>query len=658
MSDRWGTYAFEFRGGLISNLSPLQHGIQAPGSARILINFEPSVEGGYRRIEGFAKYSNEQVPKYGNPVVQGSGQSGTSIDIANIYTTPVVGDTLTIAGVTGTYTIATGGVSYNSTTKTATLTLEETLDSSPVDGALVTFTNSDGMLCGIAAWENSVVVCRNSLVYSGTGSSWTQINTPAYGTVKVDGGSQTGATLDVKGLDYTPQPGDTFRIDNVELVYTVLAVPTVTNGEATLSISPTLDSSPLDNADITFLTAARAVSKNRYAKYRLATTEKIVAVNSQDYPFIWDGSTFKVLTEAPTEIKGSEHVCFFKNQLFFAKGDLLTFTAPYTDADFNVANGAGSIAVGSRITGLIVFRDQLIIFCENKIERLQGNTISDFVKQPITEKIGCVDTDTIQEVSGDVIFLGPDGLRLLTATDVYGDFDIGVVSKTIQKEMTEFIATSTSFSSVVIKSKSQYRLLGYNANTSADSSQGILGTQLRGEEGVYFGWAQLRGIKAFSADSNYKNKQEIVIFSNNDGYVYQMEKGNSFNGSNIRATFATPFVPINDPRIRKTFYKLLLYTDPKGGVDVLFNLRLDFNSDDVIQPESILLSNDTGAVALYGSPTAIYGTALYGGKLKTLFETQTIGSGFTASLRFTSDGTNSPFALDAATLEYATHDRR
>ena len=54
--DKWQTYPVEFRGGLVTNLSPLQQGINAPGSARILRNFEPSVEGGYRRIEGYDKY--------------------------------------------------------------------------------------------------------------------------------------------------------------------------------------------------------------------------------------------------------------------------------------------------------------------------------------------------------------------------------------------------------------------------------------------------------------------------------------------------------------------------------------------------------------------------------------------------------------------------
>ena len=98
MADAWKTYAVEFRGGLISNLSPLQQGINAPGSARILRNFEPSVEGGYRRIEGYDKYDSDLIPPYGAPKVHGASQSGTSLVIANIHQTPVAGDVLTFVG--------------------------------------------------------------------------------------------------------------------------------------------------------------------------------------------------------------------------------------------------------------------------------------------------------------------------------------------------------------------------------------------------------------------------------------------------------------------------------------------------------------------------------------------------------------------------------
>ena len=69
MADAWQTYPFEFRGGLITNLAPTQQGVQAPGSARILRNFEPSIFGGYRRVEGFAKYDTNALSNTG--VVRG-----------------------------------------------------------------------------------------------------------------------------------------------------------------------------------------------------------------------------------------------------------------------------------------------------------------------------------------------------------------------------------------------------------------------------------------------------------------------------------------------------------------------------------------------------------------------------------------------------------
>ena len=53
MPDRLQTYPIQFQGGLISNISQLQHGMEAPGSATTLTNFEPAIDGGYRRIEGF-----------------------------------------------------------------------------------------------------------------------------------------------------------------------------------------------------------------------------------------------------------------------------------------------------------------------------------------------------------------------------------------------------------------------------------------------------------------------------------------------------------------------------------------------------------------------------------------------------------------------------
>ena len=58
MATQWQTFPIEFRGGLISNLSLLQQGTNAVGSATILQNFEATREGGYSKIKGYDKYSD------------------------------------------------------------------------------------------------------------------------------------------------------------------------------------------------------------------------------------------------------------------------------------------------------------------------------------------------------------------------------------------------------------------------------------------------------------------------------------------------------------------------------------------------------------------------------------------------------------------------
>jgi len=801
------TYPIQFSGGLITNMSPLQQGMQMPGSARILRNFEPSIEGGYKRILGYDKYDLDIIPPYGIPVVHGASQTGTSLALANIRQTPETGDkfklvhvtaningTSTIgtsngptalvngavtadntiivdtvasgtiakgqavtgtgipsnvtvssvtAGATGNFTVVlssnvtvadnlalqftfktttfavdgivgtiqtgmeivgTGiprgttvqafsspnvtigsaadtlslvltddtalefkteytigaSVTFDDDDNRATVDISPALTASPANGDDVEFTSTTTkhLTIGCGVFLDSVIVARNESLVKTSGTGFSLVNVPVYGTVLVNGASQTGSSLIVDGLDSTPQLGDVFKIAGVDKIYTVTATPTVSSGGATIAIDPALASSPADNAALTFLSTSREnAGKTRFSRYNYTGSEKIAIVDGINVPALYDGSEFTALNDAPTDVNAAEFVVSFKNQLFFGKNNLLTFTAPFTDTDFTAANGSGTISVGANITGLIVFRQQLIIFTESSIFQLVGNTIGDFNLQPVTVDIGCVDKDTIQEVGGDVMFLGPDGLRLLSATDRLGDFGLGVVSKTIQKEVTDFITANTSFTSVVIRNKSQYRILGYNNNIGQANAQGILGTQMAGQGGEGMAWADIRGIRAYVADSRFFQNAETIVFANDDGYLYQMEEGNSFGGSNIQTTFATPYMPINDPRIRKTFYKMFLYTDPQGSVSFDVSLKLDFDQKNSVQPTKIDFNNATGTVAFMGAAT-FGSTAVYSSKLKTLFETQIIGSAFVVSLQYTSDSVDPPFSLDAITLEYATNTRR
>jgi hypothetical protein len=138
-----------------------------------------------------------------------------------------------------------------------------------------------------------------------------------------------------------------------------------------------------------------------FFRYTLGGTDFIVWADGANHASKYDNTTVTDInaTGAPSNPK---FVTGYKNALFFAgmssTPQELVFTSPYTDTDFNTANGAGSISVDSNITGLFPFRDSLFIFCEERIFKLVGNTIADFQLQPVTREIGCLNGRTYSRI--------------------------------------------------------------------------------------------------------------------------------------------------------------------------------------------------------------------------------------------------------------------
>ena len=667
MPDAWETFRIEFKGGLITNLSPLQQAINAPGSARILRNYEPSIDGGYKRIQGYEKFDSAIIAPYGNPVVNGASQSGTSLSLRAIHTTPAVGDTLTIDGVSGTYTVASGGISYTAARDEVTLTLTSSLNSSPANGAVVTFVTvtTENYANGMTFFNSKAVVAMNADIVETAGSGYTKINKPNYGTPLIDGASQTGTTLVADAFDTFPQEGDVFTIAGIDKVYrvetTVSSYSDSGSKEVNITIHPELASSPSDNAAITFISSDREGAVNtRFDIIDFTGTKTLVIVDGTNAPALYNGTTFTVLDSAPSDVIGAKVVATHKNHIFYAKGRVLSFGSPLTTTDFQSGNGAGSIGLDNDIVAIKSFRDQLIVFTDSSIFRLNGDALATFNLQPITRDIGCIQTDSVQEIGGDVVFMAPDGLRLLSATERIGDFGLAPITKKIQGTFNDFVKLHTDFFSLVIRNKSQYRLFGWNDNFTRPNAQGILFTQFAspGEASV-IDFAETRGIQVTACASVYSGTTEFVLFSGKEGFLHRMENDtSSFDGNNIATTFATPFYPINDPRIRKTIYKAQFYLDPEGRVNFDLNLKFDFDeSGAVVMPAVTFTNASSNASQFYG--VAAYGTATYGAKLQKVFSAQTTGSGKTISAQFEADNnTDVPYALDALTLEYATHARR
>ena len=579
MPDRWQTYPIEFRGGLVTNLSPLQQGTNAPGTATVLRNFEPSVEGGYRRIKGFEKYDTNTV-------------------------------------------------------------------------------SNTGLIRGLTYFNDQVYAVRGDDIFRSSGSGWTQVtDTTAFpastATADVDGAVSASTTLVVDNNSGTIKAG--MVITGTGIVGTVTVASLSDQNNLVMSSTQTIS----DTVTLTFTEKSPTIGgsgKVRSLLFNFNGTDKVMFVDGVGKPFTFDGTTFKQLTSAPSDTAGANHVTKFKNHIFLAVGNTLIFSAPYDEEDFTAALGGGTIDLDAEITGLEVFREQLFAFTETSIYVVSGSTVADWLVRPVTQDIGCVARDTVQEVGGDVIFLSADGLRLLSATERNNDFGLGVISKPIQSELTELIIVNTSFTSIIIRPKSQYRLLGYNTDYSDDAARGVIMTQYSGQGGAEIAWAETRGINAYVSYSAYVGAVEYIFFANDDGYVYRLEQANTFDGENIPATFTTPYLPINDPEVRKTVYKAALYIDPDGSFDMDMTTLFDFNELGIVQPGTTEFNNTTQTVSFYGRSE--YGTARYGGRLKFKFDANLTGSGFVVGFQFTSNSQDPPYSLDTLVLQYGTYGRR
>lgn len=509
MRTAWNTFPIEVTGGLITNVPPLQQGLTAPGSGKMLVNMEPSIEGGYKKILGFSKWST-------HPITSASRVMGVAA-VAE-------GDAIAVAG----------GKYYLSASRGA----------------------------------------------------WSEL------------------------LDLSATPG----------------------------------------------------GKIRHAMYDFLGAGKAVFVNGATKPVLYNpsGPILAVDSSAPSDVEGASHVTVFKNHLFFGNGTNLVFTAPFTDNDYAPGNGAGVINVGSVITGLVVFRQQLIIFSADRINTLVGSSASDFVMQPITSKTGCVHPDSIQEVGGDIIYLGPDGVRFLSATQRNEDFALERVSQVIQKDIEDTFIGCPCMCSVVIRGKNQYRIFRWDDTVQRNSSIGYLCTRFIDQEAQGAQWAKTEGIKAFSADSKVFGDAEVVIFSTEneagENYIYELESGASFDGEPIRCFYQMPDIPITDPKVRKTFYRMTAYLKSETPVELTFGILLDVPDNNPIQPQAKVIQIGDGSVALYGS--AIYGTAVYADRLESKIDVNLEGSGFTVSPYFENVSDSAIFSLDTIILEYMERDKK
>ena len=398
------------------------------------------------------------------------------------------------------------------------------------------------------------------------------------------------------------------------------------------------------------------VNKIRFTKINWGIP-KLILTDGVNPAATWDGTTYSQLTggTAPTNPKYSE---VFSSHVFFS-GDSTSpnnvyFSAPLNESDFTPANGAGVINVGFEVKAIKAFRDQLYIFGVNNIKRLVGSSIANFVVSDVTKNLGCISSDAVVEFNGDLIFLSPDGIRPVSATDRIGDIELGTLTKPVQALFEAYAKNEDldSITMLVLNRKSQFRLFFANAE-----ALGLIGSLRRsGQSGLGFEFSQLVGVEVSCGDSGYIGTQEFVLHGDSNGHVHRQETGFTFEGNPIFSLYQTPYLYMDDPILRKVYYDLNTYMRSEGQVTVNVGVEFDYGDSDILAPTDATF-NTEGAAALWGLAT-YDASDIFDGNPSPVRKTNLQGSGDSISLTYVTTEAQPSHTIQSFVISYTLADRR
>jgi hypothetical protein len=577
---------------------------RTPGAATVLQNFESSTTGGYRRISGFEKLGTTSA------VIP----SGVSTDEMH----------------------------------------------------------------GIKGYANGVFVAQGTnLYFSTTGTSYVQINKDTFtvgtGTVSISAGSPTvTGTATTFTVDFTV--GDDIKIDGN--FYKVLSI--ASNTSLTLDINADTPNTQnglsyfIGGIAASSLAAATTIPRTNQTNLQFVNFEStggqngtlyfVDGVNKIGEFYIHDDGTYHFEELTRSSPIGCSLIERYTERIIVsgqsANPSVVYYSGRLKPYDFEDSS-AGFIDVGDIVTGIKVFRNSLIIFCKNSIYELTNLDSTPIIKS-VTKNIGCVSGNSIQEIGGDLIFLAPDGLRTVAGTARIDDVELSSISRKILPLVNEIINNFANYtiSSMVIRERSQYRLFYYQSGQAVSGQKGIIGTFKYNSEGIpAFEWSKTKGLPVKFCTSDVNNDgTEVLYHTDETGYVYKHDIGNSFDGANVEAEFQTPDMDYGDNGLRKSLYKVKANIEPEGiQNDLNLRIRYDFESGEVPQPGNFSVGN-LSSPSLFG--TAVFGTSIFGTATLPSKSILVTGSGFSNNFKFFSNDTNAPYSVNGMFVSFIAGGRR
>ena len=602
---------FLLKGGLDLVTSPL-----AISKGRMLSvkNYEPT-EGGYRRVGGYERFDGRPAPsdatywimQFENAAsaaapddeIAGADTGATATVLVTVPESVTAGYYV-LADLVGEFrageTINVGanpkGIVAASSAEGAAGTLafdsEYRASAARRRRALIGAVPGSGPIRGVWAYKNEVYAIRDTVdgtaaaMFKATASGWLQ--------------QGTGEYFEIGGGRLEPIVGETIRGATSGATAQVLAVRVLSGDWSSSNMSAVITVSTPDRQfratedvqverDSTYRTAGHKTGpsivlalppggrydfRNHNFSGR-AEGQHMFGTNGVGRAFRWDGLGLQFIETGLTdELDKPTHLAIQSNHLLLSyRGGSIQNSATGNPLNWEAGEGAAEIATGQEILGMVegVGFGNTLILGLNTIQALYGQDKESWeLRTHSGEQTGAVEWTA--QLIGAPIYMDNRGLRSVETTERYGNFLIGALTYYVQPWLEAARRLGRRpIASIRVRSGDLYRLF-------MDSGQGL---------SVYFGRGdpecalieypdKVRCAYSFEAEQG----QERLFFGSDDGWVFEAEKGTSFDGEDIEAFLRLPYNHAGSPSHEIRFHKAALQVDTEGRTEIRVGASFDY----------------------------------------------------------------------------------
>lgn len=577
------------------------------GYVRDAINFEVShvKGGGYSRCDGYERFDGRSAPSAASfSIVQISGTiagqyigrvttpyslvgtvSGTTSKLiwigSNYYVVTsvvggfTVGDILNdIAGNPYGTVVAQTVVPTNQETALYSAVAAdyyrslvlEVPGSGPVRGvAVLTINGTDEVF----AWRDNVGATAGA-IYKATTSGWTAVTLLKQVSFTSGTGAPTeGDTLTQGGVTSTIRRvvHETGSWSGTAAGRLIINAPSGGNFAAGAATAPgsTLTLSGAQS-DITIAPGGRyAFEVHNF--YGQSTTRRLYGVSGVQKAFEFDGTVYVPLNHNDNN-RHPKFIGVNKEHLVLGVESSLILSGPGVPYQINAAAGGGEIPLGDTITNFMPQAgseqgDAFGVTTRSNVHMLYGTNSSDWNLVGFNK--GVMGLPYTASLLNQAYWLDDSGVINLRASQDFGNFTTAAMTQNIQSYITE--KRTLAVGSALNRDKSQYRL--YFSDGTA-----LYMTVVNGR---LFGLMPQQLAHTFHCLwDGVSATTRLFAGSATNGYVYQLDIGTSFDGSDIDAYLQFNWNPARSPRLLKRYRKASIELQGGSYAAIQFGYNLGY----------------------------------------------------------------------------------